>query len=96
MNYQQFKLKLLNNEGDIDDKKLNLWYELFGELWDICDDILDDSCSPDDTHNIDKTIAYTANLDSAYLFQINGGLCFYSSAWTVIPQSQMLSNLKKH
>ena len=33
MNYQQFKLKLLNNEGDIDDKKLNLWYELFGELW---------------------------------------------------------------
>ena len=49
MNYQQFKLKLLNNEGDIDDKKLNLWYELFGELWDICDDILDDSCSPDDT-----------------------------------------------
>ncbi|ATW59375.1 hypothetical protein Cl131_gp107 [Aphanizomenon phage vB_AphaS-CL131] len=124
MNYQQFKLKLLNNEGDIDDKKLNLWHELFGELWDICDDILDDSCSPNDTlpphenylvdgelirklqnhinkiqeegesimqdnhgfviqtdagfvNNIDKTIAYTANLDSAYLFQTLTEACVF-------------------
>ena len=47
--YEQFKLNLLNEEGEIDDDKLNLWHNLFCELWDISDDILEDSCSPDDT-----------------------------------------------
>ena len=47
--YEQFKLKLLNDEGEIDDDKLNLWYKLFSGLWDICDDILEDSYSPNDT-----------------------------------------------
>jgi hypothetical protein len=124
MDYQQFKLALQNNKGNIDDKKLNLWLELFGELWDICDDILNDSCSPNDTlpphenylvdgelirklqnhinkiqeekesimqdnhgfviqtdagfvNNIDKTTEYTANLDSAYLFQSLTDACVF-------------------
>jgi hypothetical protein len=47
--YEQFKLKLLNDKGEIDDDKLDLWYKLFSELWDICDDILEDSHSPDET-----------------------------------------------
>lgn len=47
--YEQFKLKLLNDKSEIDDDKLNLWYKLFSELWDICDDILEDSCSPIET-----------------------------------------------
>ena len=50
--YEQFKLKLLNDKGEIDDDKLSLcykWYKLFSELWDICDDILEDSYSPSET-----------------------------------------------
>ena len=47
--YKQFKLKLLNDKGEIDDDRLNLWYKLFSGLWDICDDILEDSYSPNGT-----------------------------------------------